>query len=186
MLTIQQGVSYSVSGIAVPTILSLPSATSASLALTNSASYVRLPVLVLTSLSSVPLLLSYALSPRSARHPYLIYSSLLALFSAATPLLVPVPEAPARPAPEAKKRPTPAPRPMEASYEVLGDETAHETADEDDEQSIDSVSSEEIRTEAIGNARVYAVRTGLAALGFLMSVVGIWGDGSTAAAVYVA
>ncbi|KAF4123948.1 autophagy-related protein 33 [Geosmithia morbida] len=191
------GVSYSVSGIAIPAILTLPSALSASLALTNLTSYARLPILALTSLSSVPLLLSYALSPRSARHPYLIYSSLLAVFSAAAPLLVSVPEAPARPEPTRKqqKRPVPSPRPMEASYEVLGEEmhVAEEEEEEEEEGTVineqddylDTVNGEEIRAEALGSSRTHAVRTGLAAVGFLMSVVGIWGDGVSGGAVYV-
>merc|ERR1712169_175785 len=50
------GLSYSVSTLVLPTIMNLPSAASASHALTTFTSYVRLPVLALSALSSLPLL----------------------------------------------------------------------------------------------------------------------------------
>ena len=44
---------------------------------------------------------------------------------------------------------------------------------------------EEVRAEVEAAGRGFLVRTGLAALGFTMAVVGIWGDGSPKAVVYV-
>jgi autophagy-related protein 33 len=72
---------------------------------------------------------------------------------------------------------------MEASYEVLGDVPSEEVASDED---VEDFNGEEVRAEAEGVARGFAVRTGLAALGFAMAVVGIWGDGvPQAAVVYV-
>ena len=70
---------------------------------------------------------------------------------------------------------------MEASYEVLGDVHSEPASEEE----IDDVNGEEVRVEVESLARRYMVQTGLAALGFAMSVVGIWGDGSPQAVVYV-
>ncbi|KAL6869713.1 Autophagy- protein 33 [Amphichorda felina] len=175
------GVSYSVSTLTLPTLANLPSASGCSHALTTLTSYLRLPVLTLTTLASAPFLLSFALSPRSARHPYLVYSSLLAILSAAAPSLLPQPPA-AAPRPS-RKQPSPAraPRNLEASYEVLGD--VHSEAPSEEE--VDEFNGEEVRAELDGIARGFLVRAGLATLGFAMAVVGIWGDGAPQAVVYV-
>lgn len=71
---------------------------------------------------------------------------------------------------------------MEASYEVLGD--AHSDAATSDSGS-DDVNGEEVRVAVEGLAKGFLVRTGIAALGFAMAVVGIWGDGSPRALVLV-
>jgi len=177
------GVSYSVSTLTLPTLLNLPSASSCSHALTTLTSYLRLPILTLSTLASAPLLISFALSPRSSRHPYLVYTSLLAILSATAPSLLPQPPAAL---PRATKKAAAAPRnsrTMEASYEVLGDVPSEEAASDED---VEDFNGEEVRAEAEGVARGFAVRTGLAALGFAMAVVGIWGDGvPQAAVVYV-
>ena len=174
-----QGVSYSVSTLTLPTILRLPSSSSASHALATLTASLKLPVLVLTSLASAPLLFSFILSPRSARHPYLVYTSLLAILSTAAPSLLPAPAPRPSTTAAAAKKPSARAR-MEASYEVLGDVHSEPASEED----IDDVNGEEVRATADGLARGYVVRTGLAALGFAMAVVGIWGDGAPQAVVY--
>lgn len=70
---------------------------------------------------------------------------------------------------------------MEASYEVLGDSHSEPASEED----ADDVNGEDVRVRVEGLVRGYIVRTGLAALGFAMAVVGIWGDGAPQAVVYV-
>jgi autophagy-related protein 33 len=71
---------------------------------------------------------------------------------------------------------------MEASYEVLGDMHSEPASEED----IDDINGEEVRAEVESLARGYFARTSLAALGFAMALVGLWGDGAPKAAVYVA
>lgn len=176
-----QGVSYTVSTLTLPTILRLPSSTSASHALKSLTASLRLPVLTLTALASAPLLLSFALSPRSSRHPYLVYTALLAVLSTAAPSLLPAPAPAPRPhSTAAAKKPSPRAR-MEASYEVVGDAHSEPASEEDAE----SVNGEEVRSEVESLARGFVVRTGLSALAFAMGVVGIWGDGAARTVVYV-
>lgn len=149
-------------------------------------SALRVPVLSLTALSAGSLLLSFALSPGSARHPYLLYTSVLAVASGLAPALLPAPPkaaaAAAGGAPKQKKpRKLPA-RSMEASYEVLGDVPTEEPASEEDEA---VVNGEEVRAEVDGVAKGFLVRTGVSALAFAMAVMGVWGDGAPQTAVYI-
>lgn len=143
----------------------------------------RIPILALSSLAAAPFLLSFALSPRSARHPYLLYTSLLAVLSATAPSLLSQPPAPvpAGPGPVVKK---PSSRAMmEASYDALGD--VHSEGELASEEELEDVNGEEVRASVEGAAKAYVVRTGIAALGFIMAVVGIWGDGVPQTTVYV-
>ncbi|KAK7425657.1 Autophagy-related protein 33 [Neonectria magnoliae] len=175
------GVSYSVSTLALPALLRLPSSASAAHGLTTLSAALKTPILALTSLASAPFVLCFVLSPRSSRHPYLLYTSLLVALSTVAPTLVPQPvprsiaPAPA-PAGKASSRAR-----MEASYEVLGDVHSEPASEED----IDDVNGEEVRADIEGLASNYVARTALAALGFALAVVGIWGDGAPQAVVYV-
>ncbi|KJZ78329.1 hypothetical protein HIM_02367 [Hirsutella minnesotensis 3608] len=173
------GVSYTVSSLTLPSLLQLPSSVSASQAVLALRNSTRLPINALTALASAPLLLAFVLSPRSARHPYLVYTSLLAILSTAAPRLIPQP-APRPVAPKPTKKTSSRGR-MEASYEVLGDVHSEPASEEE----IDDINGEEVRVEVESMARGYIARTGLAALGFAMAVVGIWGDGAPQTAVYL-
>ncbi|KAH7328644.1 hypothetical protein B0I35DRAFT_417953 [Stachybotrys elegans] len=174
------GVSYTVSSLALPSLLDLPSSSSASHALASLTTSLKAPLLALSSLSTAPFLLAFALSPRSSRHPYLIYSSLLVVLSATVPNFFSSP--PPRPvAPAPAKKPSARAR-MEASYEVLGDIQSEAASDEE----IEDFNGEGVRAEVDAIARGYLIRTGLAALSFAMATVGIWGDGAPQTVVYVA
>ncbi|EQL02262.1 hypothetical protein OCS_02026 [Ophiocordyceps sinensis CO18] len=173
------GVSYTVSTLTLPSLLQLSSSVSASQVVSSLRESLGVPVYALTVLASAPLFLSFALSPRSARHPYLVYTSLLAVLSTAVPRLLPSPASRSAANPPANK--APARGRMEASYEVLGDVHSEPAS----ESEIEDMNGEEVRVEVESLARGYAVRTGLAALGFAMAVVGIWGDGAPQATVYV-
>ncbi|KAF3072214.1 hypothetical protein CFAM422_005743 [Trichoderma lentiforme] len=65
---------------------------------------------------------------------------------------------------------------MEASYEVLGD--SHSEGDLPSESELEDVNGEEVRANVEGAARAYLVKTGFAAAAFVLSVVGLWGDGA--------
>ncbi|KAI9904807.1 hypothetical protein N3K66_001336 [Trichothecium roseum] len=177
------GVSYTVSTLTLPSLLNLPSSLSASHALAAMTSALRVPVLSLTTLSAGSLLLSFALSPGSARHPYLLYTSVLAVASGVAPALLPAPpKAAAAGAPKQKKPRKLPTRSMEASYEVLGDVPGEEPVSEEDEG---VVNGEEVRAEVDGVAKGFLVRTGVSALAFAMAVMGVWGDGAPQTAVYI-
>ncbi|OAQ72473.1 hypothetical protein VFPPC_15140 [Pochonia chlamydosporia 170] len=174
------GVSYTVSNITLPNLLRLPSSSSASQAINSLTTSLKTPLLTLTSLASAPLFLAFILSPRRSRHPYLLYTSALAVLSTVVPRLLP--QAAPRPAQQQHvRKPSPRAR-MEASYEVLGDVHSEPASEED----IEDINGEEVRAEVESLAKGYFARTGLAALGFAMAVVGLWGDGAPKAAVYVA
>ena len=70
---------------------------------------------------------------------------------------------------------------MEASYEVLGDapsESASAASEEVEEESAgEAQNGEGVRAEVDSFVKTWLVQTGLAAAGFAISVVGIWGDG---------
>ncbi|KAM0229511.1 hypothetical protein ACHAPO_009927 [Fusarium lateritium] len=172
------GVSYSVSSLALPALLRLPSSASASHGLSTLTATLKTPVLALTSLASAPFLISFFLAPRSSRHPYLLYTALLATLSSVAPMLIPTP-APRRAASSAPRKSSRAK--MEASYEVLGDAHSEPASDED----IEDINGEEVRAEVEGLTRSYLARTAISALGFAMAVVGIWGDGASQSVVYV-
>ncbi|RGP64577.1 autophagy-related 33 [Fusarium longipes] len=172
------GVSYSISSLALPALLRLPSSASASHGLSNLNAALKTPLLALTSLASAPFLISFVLAPRSSRHPYLLYTALLATLSSVAPILIPTP-APRRVASSAPRKSSRAK--MEASYEVLGDAHSEPASDED----VEDINGEEVRAEVEGLTRNYLARTAISALGFAMAVVGIWGDGAPQSVVYV-
>jgi autophagy-related protein 33 len=70
---------------------------------------------------------------------------------------------------------------MEASYEVLGaggsDAHSEGSTGEEMEAEEGDVNGEEVRAEVEAFLKKQIVRSALAGLGFLLSVVGIWGDG---------
>ncbi|CVK83679.1 related to Rotein of unknown function localised to mitochondria [Fusarium mangiferae] len=171
------GVSYSITSLALPVLLRLPSSSSASHGLTSLNAVLKTPILALTSLASAPFLISFALAPRSSRHPYLLYTGLLATLSFVAPLLIPAPAtrhvASSAPRQSARAK-------MEASYEVLGDAHSEPASEED----ID-INGEGVRVEVEGLVQSYIARTAFSALGFTMAVIGIWGDGAPQAVVYV-
>jgi len=127
----------------------------------------------------------------------LLYASALVLSSqlAASDFLAPylLFLGPARPASSAaaaskekqkeKERRAAASARMEASYEVLGSggSDAHSegsaTTGEEAEAEEADVNGEEVRAEVEVFLKKQMVRTALAGVGFLLSVVGIWGDG---------
>lgn len=70
---------------------------------------------------------------------------------------------------------------MEASYEDLGDAPSESTSvsgeAEEEPAAGEAQNGEEVGAEVADFVRGRIVQTGLAAAGFAISVVGIWGDG---------
>jgi autophagy-related protein 33 len=137
----------------------------------------KLPLLTLSSLGSVPFLVAYALSSRSSRHPYLFYTSFLAALSVIVPDLLVPPTIRQRPAAVAKKPAAPKPRALDASYEVLGDiKTEAAFTEEEEEEEEEVVNGDHVKMEFDDTARNFLTRTGFAMAGFAIAVVGIWGE----------
>ncbi|PSS05262.1 hypothetical protein BD289DRAFT_449123 [Coniella lustricola] len=201
------GVSYSLSALTVPTLLDLPSASTASRAFKTLSSTARRHMRSIAGVSSTAFLLAYALSPRAFRHPYLLYASLLAVVSQVTlynsymPWLSLTPKrassgsnssssASATAASKPSRKEHSATRRMEMSYDMVGsdihsegtlDSASDKSAEEDTATNTtsDNVNGEEVRGEVEYYLKRQATRTAVAGLGFFLAIVGMWGDGST-------
>ncbi|KAL1861521.1 hypothetical protein Daus18300_008783 [Diaporthe australafricana] len=199
------GLSYTLSTLTVPTLLTLPSASTAAKAFRSLTTTARTHLRTLAGISSTAFFLAFALSPRSARHPYLLYTSALVAISRLTvsdvvaPYLFAHPHGPAssssssqrqqQQSSSASRMDRSAARRMEASYDVIGSDAHSEaTLDSASDRSIEDdgaaaaadsgVNGEEVRGEVEAFLKKQVVSTATAGLGFLMAVVGIWGDGA--------
>ena len=201
-----QGLSYTLSTLTVPSLLSLPSASSAARAFSYLVSTAKKHLGTLTGVSASSFLLAFLLSPKPVRHPYLLYTSILVassglvvsdfvapyLFITKSSSSATTPAASLAAAAAAKKqkkeRAAAKRAQMEASYEVLGSSSTSAHSDEgtvsgeeveavEEEEVARDFNGEEVRTEVEGFLKKQMVQTALSGLGFLMAVVGIWGDG---------
>ncbi|KAL1857115.1 hypothetical protein VTK73DRAFT_8105 [Phialemonium thermophilum] len=189
------GLSYTLSTLTVPTLLALPSADSAIHAFDYLAAAAKKHLRTLSSISGSAFLLAFLFSPRSYRHPYLLYTSALVLGSrlVTSDLVAPYLylDAPAaatrtttrRTPPQQRKETAPRTARMEASYEVLGsgsDAHSEGTSGGEDYEAEDaqSVNGEEVRSRVQGFLKGQTVQAVINGLGFAMAVVGIWGDGA--------
>lgn len=199
-----QGLSYTLSTLTIPALLTLPSADTASRAFDALVVTSKRHLGTLSTLSGSAFALAFFLSPRYFRHPYLIYTSLLIFGSriAVSDLVAPYlslgPPAPSASSSSAsaaaaarkreqqakKERAAAARARMEASYEVLGSGSdAHSdgagSASGEDLDAIEeeSVNGEEVRAKVEAFLKKQIVQSTVTGLGFLLAVVGVWGDG---------
>ncbi|KAK7741725.1 hypothetical protein SLS53_004786 [Cytospora paraplurivora] len=192
------GLSYTLSTLTVPTLLTLPSASTAANAFRSLTTTARTHLRTLAGVSSTAFLLAFALSPRPTRHPYLLYTSTLIALSrlAVSDFVAPYLYAQPRQASSsqrqqqsssASRKDRSAARRMEASYDVIGSDVHSEaTLDSASDRSVEeeqvatdgSVNGEEVRGEVEAFLKKQVVSTATAGLGFLLAVVGIWGDGA--------
>ncbi|KAK5708293.1 hypothetical protein LTR97_000833 [Elasticomyces elasticus] len=77
------GVSYTLSTQSLPSLLTLPSAKPAAYTLRQTARLATLHITTLSTISCLSLGLAFALSPSRIRHPYLLWTSLIAASSGA-------------------------------------------------------------------------------------------------------
>ncbi|KAG8168210.1 hypothetical protein KVR01_003899 [Diaporthe batatas] len=187
------GLSYTLSALTVPTLLTLPTANEAAKAFRSLATTAGTHLRTLAGISSTAFFLAFALSPRSARHPYLLYTSVLVALSRLSvsdmvaPYLFAHPHTPAQQrqsSSSASRKDRSAARRMEASYDVIGGSDAHSdsasdrSSEEDAATADNNFNGEEVRGEVESFLKKQVVSTATAGLGFLMAVVGIWGDGA--------
>jgi len=133
------GVSYTLSTQSLPSLLTLPSAKPAAYTLRQTTRLATLHIRTLSTIASLSLALAFFLSPSRARHPYLLWTSIVA---AANGMV---------------------------GFHVDGD-MANEEAEEVNGEQVERKTRERQWTE-FG-------RAALSGVGFIMSVVGIWGDGA--------
>lgn len=100
---------------------------------------------MLSTVSSASLLLAFALSPSRVRHPYLVWTAVVAAITGGTSFNLR----------RFKKRGT------TVSVEDGGE-----------------VNGEQVEKRARNQQRAEFLRTAISGVGFVMGVVGIWGDGA--------
>ncbi|KAK3935669.1 hypothetical protein QBC46DRAFT_397013 [Diplogelasinospora grovesii] len=196
------GLSYTLSTLTIPALLTLPSANTAAKAFDSLATSAKKHLRVLASVSGSAFVLAYILSPRPNRHPYLLYTSLLILGSrlAASDFVAPfylslrspssMPPGTYASSPDVairqqqRKERAAARARMEASYEVLGsdahsegDATGSASGEELEEVEQENMNGEEVRAKVEVFLKKHMIESAVAGLGFIMAVVGIWGDG---------
>lgn len=184
------GVSYTLSTLTIPSLLDLPSASSAAKAFGGLSKTTNTHLNALTGVAGSAFLLAFTLSPRGYRHPYLLYTSLFVLgtkltdfvtpsiFGTASPSDASSRAARKRRAATARKEKQAARR-MEASYEVLGDSHSDEGAMSTSGEELDEdINGEEVRSEVELFVKNQFMQTALAGVGFTMAVLGLWGDGA--------
>ncbi|KXX74833.1 Autophagy-related protein 33 [Madurella mycetomatis] len=194
-LGVLTGLSYTLSSLTIPALLTLPSASTAARAFDALSTTASRHLSSLTTVSSSAFALAYILSPRPLRHPYLLYASVLVGASqlAASDLLAPYllrlgpasPSSSSSPAAKKQKQKQKTERAaararMEASYEVLGsglDAHSEGAASGEEMDSEAEVNGEEVRVEVEAFLKKQIMRSAVAGLGFILSVVGVWGDG---------
>lgn len=170
--------SYTLSTVTIPSLLAFPSASSASLVFTNLTTRALTDLRILAGISTSSFLLAYVFSPRGARHPYLLWTSLLVVTSGFTDLVLrPERAKTITDAKQARTKDRKMKGRMDSSYEVVGDSHSEgngSTSDEGEEE----VNGEEIRSAMEAFKFSQSARAGISALGFAVSVVGLWGDGA--------
>ncbi|KAK0641497.1 hypothetical protein B0T16DRAFT_419934 [Cercophora newfieldiana] len=193
------GLSYTLSTLTIPALLTLPSADTAARAFDALTTTAKRHLRTLSVVSGSSFALAFFLSPRYFRHPYLLYTSLLVFGSrfvvsdlvAPYLSLGPPPSsassssaaAARRHAQQLKKERAAAARArMEASYDVIGSDAHSEGAGSASGEELDvieeeQVNGEEVRAKVEVFLKKQVLQSAVAGLGFLLAVVGIWGDG---------
>lgn len=147
------GVSYTISTITIPSLLTLPSATTAQQAFVRLQSLSLKHLRTLATVSASSFLLAYALSPSRGRHLYLLWTSLAVALSGGVDLWLGAGQA----------------RDLVRDRRRVG-------ATADDTPDLSPANGEEVKNGMEQFRVAQGVRAGIAGVGFLMSVVGIWGD----------
>ncbi|KAK4546540.1 hypothetical protein LTR36_001757 [Oleoguttula mirabilis] len=137
------GVSYTLSTQSLPSLLTLPSAKPAAYTLSQTARLATLHIRTLSAISTLSLALAFYLSPSRVRHPYLLWTALLAASSGALNL---------------------------AMRQDMGGAVVTDD--------VDDVNGEQVEKKAREQQWIEFVRMGVSGAGFVMGVVGIWGDGA--------
>ena len=156
-----QGVSYNLSSITLPSLALLPSAARAARTLATIQERSTRHILTLASVSSLSLVTAYTLASPRGKHPYLLWTALMGFLGG---------------------------QGVEywynglsrfPSWRKLGDARGDRNGEGGYvEVEQGEVNGEKVEMEMSRERRVQRVRSLVAGLGFMMGVVGIWGDGA--------
>ncbi|KAK0978493.1 hypothetical protein LTS01_012767, partial [Friedmanniomyces endolithicus] len=141
------GVSYTLSTLSLPSLLTLPSAKPAAYTLRQIARLATLHITALSALSTLSLGLAFALSPKRIRHPYLLWTAAIAAGSGGMSF-------------------------------VIGEGLGKGRGKGFGKGEVEEVNGEEVERRARELQWGEFLRMGVSGVGFVMGVVGIWGDGA--------
>ncbi|ETN44650.1 uncharacterized protein HMPREF1541_10320 [Cyphellophora europaea CBS 101466] len=147
------GVSYSLSTITLPSLAVLPSAARAARALATIQERATRRILTLASVSSISLVTCYTLASPRGKHPYLLWTALVGLIGG---------------------------QGVEYWFNGWTRFTLKRQSKETGYVEVESseINGEKVEAEMAREVRTQNVRTAVSLVGFLMGVVGIWGDGA--------
>ncbi|KAJ1331518.1 autophagy-related protein 33 [Microdochium nivale] len=192
-LGLMTGASYTLTSSTIPSLLELPSASSAAKIFRSLSATTSTNLNILTTISCSAFLLAFGLSPRGSRHPYLLYTSVLCLGARLTDYVAPILMSPPtsnngaaaqkRAAAAQAHKDKAAAKRMEQSYEMLGSDAHSDEGSASVSDPEDEVNGEEVRAEIQTFVKTQLVQAIVSGVGFAMAVVGIWGDGVPAQAV---
>lgn len=169
------GVSYTLSTLTVPTLITLPSASAGFKAFSDLKAYSQQQLSILTAVSTGSFVLSFLLSPRRAKHPYLIWTSLIVLGGFGYDAYTQSQNTRSLKVATKKKKTIKIRRSVEQSYENLGDSASDGT---ESEASEEDVNGEEVKAQMEQFGGRMLIQTIVTGVSFAMSLVGIWGDGA--------
>ncbi|KAI0430077.1 hypothetical protein F5Y09DRAFT_242263 [Xylaria sp. FL1042] len=183
------GTSYTLSNLTIPSLLELPSASTAAKTFRSLASTATTHLTALSSFSGTAFFLAFALSPSGYRHPYLLYTTIFCFSTRLTDYITPsIFGQPSSNSSATQRRSDlaqahkekAAARRMEASYEVLGDSHTEESTGSasGDDNVEEDINGEEVRSEVEFFVRNQLVQTAVSGFGLAIAVLGIWGDGA--------
>jgi autophagy-related protein 33 len=145
-----KGISATVSAIALPSLLALPTAVNARTTFTYLSSKSQYYTAYLRHITTFTLFSAYLMSPRRFRHPYLLYTSILSFVSGPG-----------------------------IDYAVSWQQGTNDRRTALDlEAQGDDVNGEQVREAVEMKKWNESVKAAVAGLAFAMSVVGLWGDGA--------
>lgn len=180
MLTPLQGTSYTLSTLTLPTLALLPSATHASRTLTALQLSATRTTLTLASISSLSLITAYTLASSRNKHPYLLWTALVSFIGGQG---IEYYYNGLQRFPTFRSRKAVAPQDDGVrGRKAMGDSeyvsVGRETSSGSEEEKEFAVNGEKVEMEMARERKVQFVRTIVSGVGFMMGVVGIWGDGA--------
>ncbi|KAL2415364.1 hypothetical protein ABEF91_005120 [Exophiala dermatitidis] len=184
------GTSYTLTTITLPSLALLPSASLASRTLATIQTKSTRHILTLASISSLSLLTAFTLASPRGRHPYLLYTALVAFiggqgveywFNGLSRF--PSVSSSKRSGRDQTVSATPrgaSPGGSDSSgfIEVESRDDGNNTSNSSSSSSEDQVNGEKVEMEMTRERKIQKVRSWIAGLGFAMGVIGIWGDGA--------
>ncbi|EXJ93540.1 hypothetical protein A1O1_01932 [Capronia coronata CBS 617.96] len=173
------GTTYTLTTITLPSLALLPSASLASRTLATIQTKSTRHILTLASISSLSLITAFSLASPRGRHPYLLYTALVAFIGGQGVEywyngLSRFP----RVSRGGKKASSSAAGSASARVPSPGGSDSSGFIEVEPHAGDDQVNGEKVEMEMARERKIQLVRSWISGLGFAMGVVGIWGDGA--------